>query len=80
MPRSRNLRRSIRLLSIGLIIGLGAYWLGSRYGQRTPDSVDALRTSGTDSQGPAAGSIKLDPTEAENVRIYRQCSPAVRIS
>ena len=45
MSRSRNLRRSIRLLTIGLIIGLGAYWLGSRYGQRNPESVDALRPS-----------------------------------
>ncbi len=76
MSRSRNLRRSIRLLTIGLIIGLGAYWLGSRYGQRIPESVDALRTS-PDSQVVAPGNIKLDPTEAENVRIYRQSSPAV---
>ena len=63
--------RAVRLLAIGLIIGLGAYWAGSRYGERNPAAVNALRAP--DSSGPAA----LDPTEAENVRIYRQASPAV---
>ena len=61
----------MRLLAIGLIIGLGAYWAGSRYGERNPAAVNALRAP--DSSGPAA----LDPTEAENVRIYRLASPAV---
>src|SRR5580704_7783477 len=54
-----------------LIIGLGAYWAGSRYGERNPAAVNALRAP--DSSGPVA----LDPTEAENVRIYRLASPAV---
>jgi S1-C subfamily serine protease len=77
MSRSGNLRRSIRLLTIGLIIGLGAYWLGSRYGQRNPESVDALRAPVSDVPSGPAPNVKLDPTEAENVRIYRQSSPAV---
>src|SRR5277367_2605968 len=64
--------RAVRLLAIGLIIGLGAYWAGSRYGERNPAAVNALRAP--DSSGAAAG---LDPTEAENVRIYRMASPAV---
>jgi S1-C subfamily serine protease len=63
--------RAVRLLAIGLIIGLGAYWAGSRYGERNPAAVNALRAP--DSSGPVA----LDPTEAENVRIYRLASPAV---
>lgn len=64
-------RGALRLLAIGLIIGLGAYWAGSRYGQRVPTAVDALRS-------PAAGTDPgLDPTEAENVRIYKQAAPAV---
>ena len=64
--------RAVRLLAIGLIIGLGAYWAGSRYGERNPAAVDALRA-------PDAGAAAavLDPTEAENVRIYRLASPAV---
>jgi putative serine protease PepD len=64
-------KRAIRLLAIGLIIGLSAYWAGSRYGQRIPAAVDALRA-------PAAvADVSLDPTETENVRIYKQASPAV---
>jgi S1-C subfamily serine protease len=61
----------IRLLALGLIIGLGAYWLGSRYGQPVPTAVKALPET------PATGEGNLDPTETENVRIYRQAAPAV---
>jgi S1-C subfamily serine protease len=71
--KSSNEGWAIRFLTIGLIIGLGAYWAGSRYGQHTPATVDArpalALTNGTETS--------LDPTEAENVRIYRQASPAV---
>lgn len=79
MARKKNLGRAIRLLSIGLIIGLGAYWLGSRYGQHGPDSVDALRAPALDSlqTGSQPANVKLDATEAENVRIYRQSAPAI---
>jgi S1-C subfamily serine protease len=73
MNRKSNEGRAIRFLTIGLIIGLGAYWAGSRYGQRTPATVNArptlALTNGTESS--------LDPTETENVRIYRLASPAV---
>jgi S1-C subfamily serine protease len=63
--------RTIRLLAIGLIIGLGAYWAGSRYGKPIPVTVNALRA-------PAAASEKgLDQTETENINIYKQASPAV---
>src|ERR1700719_2115883 len=71
MTTGKNDRSAIRLLAIGLIIGLGAYWLGSRYGKPAPQSVDALRLN-----APASGNA-LDAFEAENVRIYRQASPAV---
>jgi putative serine protease PepD len=54
-----------------LIIGLGAYWAGSRYGKPAPRSVDALHLNATPSDNV------LDAFEAENVRIYRQASPAV---
>jgi S1-C subfamily serine protease len=69
--------RTIRLLAIGLIIGLGAYWAGSRYGQPTPAAVDATRASAIAAAAPASGGANLDATETENVRIYRQASPAV---
>lgn len=71
MTTGRNDRSAIRLLAIGLIIGLGAYWAGSRYGKPSPRSVDALHLNATPSDNA------LDAFEAENVRIYRQASPAV---
>jgi len=64
--------RAIRLLAIGLIIGLGAYWAGSRWGQQVPSVVNALH-----SPSPAPSEAGLDATELETVRIYRQAAPAV---
>ncbi|HEY7826377.1 MAG TPA: trypsin-like peptidase domain-containing protein, partial [Candidatus Acidoferrales bacterium] len=68
-------RRAIRLIAIGLIIGLGAYWAGSRWGTRTHSNVAALSAT----PDPAADQTpyKLDSTEAENVRIYKNASPSV---
>ena len=71
MTQPKNYGRSVRLLVIGLIIGLGAYWAGSHYGQRAPSAVSALRLS------EASGSDAMDPIESENVRIYKQSAPAV---
>jgi putative serine protease PepD len=71
MSYERSGRRTVRLLAIGLIIGLGAYWTGSRYGQHVPTAVKAVRPT-----EPAPATV-LDATEAENVRIYKQASPAV---
>jgi S1-C subfamily serine protease len=73
MAKSESQRRAIRLLALGLIIGLGAYWAGSRYGQHSPASVHALPAGLPADEGPTA----LDPTEAQNVRIYKQASPAI---
>jgi S1-C subfamily serine protease len=64
-------RSAVRLLVIGLIIGLGAYWAGSRYGKPAPVSVDAVRLN------TASSDNALDAFESENVRIYKQASPAV---
>jgi S1-C subfamily serine protease len=71
MKEKINYGRAIRPLAIGLIIGLGAYWAGSRYGQRNPVSVAAVRLAAV------SGNTELDPTELENVRIYKQAAPAV---
>jgi S1-C subfamily serine protease len=71
MKQNGDQGRAVRLLAIGLIIGLGAYWAGSRYGKPIPVSVDALRA-------PAAPSEQsFDQTETENINIYKQASPAV---
>jgi S1-C subfamily serine protease len=68
---SEQHRSGWRLLVIGLIVGLSAYWLGTHYGQHAPASVAAL-------EPPAStASESLDAIEEENVRIYRQASPAV---
>lgn len=72
--------RAIRLLAIGLIIGLGAYWIGSRYGQHTPPSVGALSPPAAPalvSEPAAPAALGLDPIEAENVKIYKDAAPAV---
>src|ERR1700722_46540 len=71
MKQRKNYIRAFRPLAIGLIIGLGAYWAGSRYGQRNPVSVSAVRLAAV------SGNSELDPTEAENVRIYKQAAQAV---
>ncbi len=74
MTRKEDQGRIFRLLALGLIIGLGAYWAGSHFGAPAPTSVHgALPVALTES--PA--DVKLDATESENVRIYKQASPAV---
>jgi len=71
MLQPNNGRNALRLLVIGLIIGLGSYWIGSHYGERPPTTVQALRL-------PAStGAPSLDSTETENVRIYKEAAPAV---
>ena len=73
--------RALRLLAIGLIIGLGAYWAGSRYGQKNPISVNAVPAATEPTSAipalDAASNDGLDTTEAENVRIYKQVAPSV---
>jgi len=71
MTTESRMARTLRWLAVGVIIGLGAYWAGSRFGQRIPATVSAIPPL------DAAGNAALDPTEAENVRIYKQASPSV---
>ena len=69
-----------RLILIALILVLGAFWVGARYGPRQAKDVEARRLNN-------AAFLKLTSTpepkeqltedEAINVRIYRQASPAV---
>ena len=71
MPEKNGVARAVRLLAIGLIIGLAAYWAGSRYGEHVPAKVAALP------EPLARIEPSLDSTETENVRIYKEASPAV---
>ena len=71
-----------RLILLALIVVLGAFWLGSRYGPHQSESVEARRLG---EKPTVAASLKADSQHAEkltedesiNVRIYRQASPAV---
>ena len=73
MTTQRKRRGTIQLLALGLIIGLSAYWAGSRWGQHEPAAVHARPAALAADEGP----VTLDPTEAQNVRIYKQAAPAV---
>jgi S1-C subfamily serine protease len=75
MHRSGTNGRAVRFLAVGLIIGLGAYWAGSRWGQHVPSVVSALHSPSNSPSTPSEAG--LDATELENVHIYRQAAPAV---
>ena len=71
-----------RLILIALIMVLGAFWVGARYGPRQARDVEARR-EGESSKGLALATsnpehnVSLTEDEAINVRIYREASPAV---
>jgi S1-C subfamily serine protease len=69
-----------RLILAALILILGAYWVGARFGPRQPTKVEAVplaRTAPSSPRDVAARDAALTEDEALNVRIYRQASPAV---
>src|SRR6266403_2206723 len=69
-----NTSNRARIVLAALVLILGVYWAGARYGPRQPSSVEALpRSAATDAQRDAA----LTTDESINVRIYRQASAAV---
>ncbi len=69
-----NTSHRARILLSALVLILGAYWAGARYGPRQPSRVEALpRSAAADAQRDAA----LSTDESINVRIYRQASAAV---
>jgi S1-C subfamily serine protease len=75
---ARNSFHGTRILLAAVVLILGAYWAGARWGQRQPTNVEAL-PSGSGGGGAAnvAHDGSLTEEEALNVRIYRQASPAV---
>ena len=54
----------VRLLALGLALVLGAYWAGSRWGQRQPERVEAVPAAFPD---PKASELVGD--EVLNVKI-----------
>lgn len=71
---------SARLAVVALIVVLGAYWAGARWGPRQPVNVEAVPLSGVPAAKPAGvpqKDIPLTDDESINVRIYRQVAPSV---
>jgi len=74
MTSARSSNRT-RIFLAALVLILGAYWAGARYGQHQPTNVEALPLGSNANQ--SQNDAGLDPDELINVRIYRQASPAV---
>jgi S1-C subfamily serine protease len=86
MTRGNSSTRA-RLLLAALILVLGAYWVGARYGPRQAEKVEAHHDTLTPLVQEASATLPAKPTsnpsvalteeESINVRIYRAASPAV---
>ncbi|TMP90195.1 MAG: trypsin-like serine protease, partial [Verrucomicrobia bacterium] len=71
-----NRSNRARIIIAALVLILGAFWAGARFGPRDPAKVEAVRRGGSFS--PVADrDAALTEDESINVRIYRQVSPAV---
>jgi putative serine protease PepD len=78
MNLTKDSRGAIRLLVLGLVLVLGGYWAGSRWGERPPQKVEALPAPVPVSVAfPAAKPQELVGDEAINVKIYSLAAPAV---
>jgi S1-C subfamily serine protease len=64
-----------RIVLAALVLILGAYWAGARFGPRQPANVEALPLGVSNSTAQRDAALTED--ESINVRIYRQASPAV---
>src|ERR1700675_3603263 len=71
----------MRLLALGLVLVLGAYWAGSRWGERQPQSVGAVPAApalpAVPASFPQPKPMELLGDEALYVKIYSQAAPAV---
>ena len=72
MTDGKNSRGVLRLLTLGMILVLGAYWAGSRWGQRQPEHVEAVPAA-----FPEPKATELVGDEVLYVKIYSQSAPAV---
>src|SRR5229473_2921336 len=73
-----NTSHRARIILAALVLILGAYWAGSRFGSRQPTNVEAVPLGSSNSPtGISQRDATLTNDESINVRIYRQASPAV---
>jgi putative serine protease PepD len=73
MSNTVRTTNAIRLIFVGALIALGAYWAGARWGPHEPARVEALQAQKTSGRGTAG----LTEEETRTVNIYRQATPAV---
>ena len=74
MSKGKDSRGVIRMLALGLVLVLGAYWAGSRWGQRQPQSVGAVPGL---SLFPNQNPETLWAMRQSTSKIYSQAAPAV---
>jgi S1-C subfamily serine protease len=73
-----NSSNRARIILAALVLLLGAYWAGARFGPRQPTNVEAVPLGGSSSPAETAQrDASLTGDESINVRVYRQASPAV---
>ena len=73
-----NSSNRARIILAALVLLLGAYWAGARFGSRQPTNVEALPLASSSSPTAIAQrEAPLTDDESINVRIYRQSAPAV---
>ncbi|MGD0841368.1 MAG: trypsin-like peptidase domain-containing protein [Candidatus Acidiferrales bacterium] len=72
MTGTHSRSRTMRLVALGAIVGLGCYWAGSRWGTRGPDRVEAVPNP---AKPPDTTGMSED--EAINVKVYSEAAPAV---
>jgi putative serine protease PepD len=69
---------AVRVGVVAIVLILGAYWAGGRWGERQPRKVEALPLAGAGGLTEAsARDTALTDEESINVKVYRQASGAV---
>lgn len=71
-----NTSNRARIIIAALVLVLGAFWAGARFGPRQPTNVEAVPRNGSFTAASEKDAA-LTEDESINVRIYRQASPAV---
>src|SRR6266567_3126029 len=73
-----NTSHRARIILAALVLILGAFWAGARFGPHQPTNVEALPLGGSSTPKTVAQrDAALTNDESINVRVYRQASPAV---
>src|SRR5205823_2157754 len=72
-----NTSNRARIFLAALVLILGAFWAGARFGPHDPAKVEAVPMGSPNLSSVPARDSGLTEDESINVRIYRQASPAV---